>query len=109
MDFLKSCEDLYTVCRIPLTIVTAAGEPLLGLPGPHDELIPRRAVHWVLTDFLLQKRDTLHRGISLVWLLCRRNSSVLWGWSAHSRTRAGRSYNLPLRPLTHSICRHSAI
>ena len=60
MDFLKSCEDLYTVCRIPLTIVTAAGEPLLGLPGPHDELIPRRAVHWVLTDFLLQKRDTLH-------------------------------------------------
>ena len=66
MDFLKSCEDLYTVCRIPLTIVTAAGEPLLGLPGPHDELIPRRAVHWVLTDFLLQKRDTLHPLVTYV-------------------------------------------
>lgn len=66
MDFFKSCEDLYTVCRIPLTIVTASGEPLLGLPGPHDELIPRRAVHWVLTDFLLQKRDTLHPLVTYV-------------------------------------------
>lgn len=66
MDFFKSCEDLYAVCRIPLTIVTAAGEPLLGLPGAHDELIPHRAVHWVLTDFLLQKRDTLHPLVTYV-------------------------------------------
>ena len=66
MDFFKSCEDLYTVCQIPLTIVTASGEPLLGLPGPHDELIPRQAIHWVMMDFLLQKRDALHPLITYV-------------------------------------------
>lgn len=66
MDFFKSCEDLYTLCQVPLTIVTAAGEPLLGLPGPHDELIPRRAVQWVLADFLLQKRDALHPLVTYV-------------------------------------------
>ena len=66
MDFFKSCEDLFTVCQIPLTIVTAAGEPLLGLPGPHDELIPRLAVQWVLADFLLQKRDALHPLVTYV-------------------------------------------
>lgn len=66
MDFFKNFEDLYEVCHIPLTIVTAEGEPLLGLPDTHGELIPRLAVQWVLTDFILQKRDALHPLVTYV-------------------------------------------
>ena len=60
MDFCKSCEELHAVSRIPLTIVHQEGEVRLALPAGHEDLIPHRALTWVLADFVLQKRDALH-------------------------------------------------
>lgn len=65
MDFRKSCEELYAVCQIPLTIVNRDCEPLLVLPDKSG-LFPQRAVRWVLVDFILQKRDELHPLITYV-------------------------------------------
>ena len=59
MDFQKSCEELYAVSRIPLTKVSRDGELIFALPAGNDELVPHREVKWVLTDFILQKRDAL--------------------------------------------------
>lgn len=66
MDFCKSCEELYAVSRIPLTIVHQESEVRLALPAGHEELIPHRALTWVLADFVLQKRDTLHPLVTYV-------------------------------------------
>lgn len=66
MDFCKSCEELHAVSRIPLTIVHQEGEVRLALPVGHEELIPHRALTWVLADFVLQKRDALHPLVTYV-------------------------------------------
>ena len=66
MDFCKSCEELHAVSRIPLTIVHQEGEVRLALPAGHEELIPHRALTWVLADFVLQKRDALHPLVTYV-------------------------------------------
>ena len=65
MDFCKSCEELHAVSRIPLTIVHQEGEVRLALPAGHEDLIPHRALTWVLADFVLQKRDALHPLVTL--------------------------------------------
>lgn len=66
MDFCKSCEELHAVSRIPLTIVHQEGEVRLALPAGHEDLIPHRALTWVLADFVLQKRDALHPLVTYV-------------------------------------------
>ena len=66
MDFQKSCEELYAVSRIPLTKVSRDGELIFALPAGNDELVPHREVKWVLTDFILQKRDALHPLVTYV-------------------------------------------
>ena len=66
MDFFKSFENIYAVSRIPLSVVTSMGEPLLSLSGLHEDMVPRHAVQLVLTDFLMQKRDALHPLITYV-------------------------------------------
>lgn len=66
MDFCKSCEELYATSRIPLTIVHQEGEVRLSLPAGHEDLIPHRALTWVLADFVLQKRDALHPLVTYV-------------------------------------------
>lgn len=60
MDFYKNCTDLYEICHIPITIVNRGGNLLLSLPNHGDEFVPHKAIQYVLTDFLLQKRDFLH-------------------------------------------------
>lgn len=65
MELRKCCEEIYTVCQIPLTIVNREGEPLLTLPDK-NELVPQRATQWVLMDFILQKRDALHPLVTYV-------------------------------------------
>lgn len=60
MDFFKNCADLYEICHVPITIVDRNGKPLLSLPNGGGEFAPPKIVQYVLTDFLLQKRDFLH-------------------------------------------------
>lgn len=66
MDFLQSCEQLFTITRIPLCIVSDQGVYRKSFPSPLNRTVNARSIQFVLMDFTLQKRDELNPLITYV-------------------------------------------
>lgn len=66
MDFAKSCEQLYTITHIPLSIVSEQGESLHSFPVGLKGKVNPAIMKFVLMDFTLQHRDALHPIITYV-------------------------------------------
>lgn len=66
MDFLSSCEQMHGIARIPMGIVSPAGEYLHGFPSLLQGIVNADFVKLVLMDFRLQNRDRLHPLITYV-------------------------------------------
>lgn len=66
MNFLKSCEQLFSITRIPLCVVSAEGEYQSCFPPDLSQTPNIRGMKFVLVDFQLQNRDERHPLITYV-------------------------------------------
>ncbi len=66
MDFLKSCEQLYSITHIPMHIVSMRGESQASFPSSLTGKVDSRVMEYVLMDFTFQHRDALHPIITYV-------------------------------------------
>lgn len=60
MSFLQSCEQLFSITRIPLGIATADGVYRHSFPSSLTQTVNARSLRVVLMDFALQNRDEQH-------------------------------------------------
>lgn len=66
MDFLQCCEQLFSVTRIPLGIVSVDGQYQHSFPASLTRTVSARSMRFVLMDFSLQNRDERHPLITYV-------------------------------------------
>ena len=59
-DYVRICEQLHNVTRIPMLITDREGQILAVWPKMQDGFMKAETISFVLMDFIMQRRDRYH-------------------------------------------------